>query len=152
MAALVLALGLVACGDSGDEAGPGRDATAAQEGTAAAGGTDEEQIKAVFGRFKDAFFAGDAEEACALLTERAQKQLAAVGKGAPDCVTRFTQMVAINRKGRPGDAKPHVDSVTVKGGEAVAILKAPGSRLTTKAPFVKEDGDWKIDGGFDIGI
>jgi hypothetical protein len=143
------------CGDSNGDDGGG-DATGAQatsdqreqgsdEG-AAETLDDDAQIKAVYAKLTDAFYADDATAFCDLLTKSAQRELASVAPKPMSCVEFVTDLVAEDKQGRKGDARPSIVKLTVKGDRAVALTKTPRS-LRYRVTFVKQDGTWKINGG-----
>jgi hypothetical protein len=161
--ALSLALGLVACGGgdggastastSSGSAGGGSGGGEAKGGEASieefgdeAGGSDREQILAVFNGYLNAVADEDYEAACSDLSAASQRSLeqfggeAVKGKG---CATILPALLAptAGQVARQ-QANGKVTKVRDEGDRAFVVFKAPGAKLY-QLTMVKEDGSWK---------
>jgi hypothetical protein len=140
LAVLVLALGAVACGDDGD----GGDSPNAQGGdgeTTAVDNSPEGQIRSTYASFVDTFYGKDATAVCESLTASARKR---VGRDHQGCEKRFQTLFDSTTLGRN---KPYVVHLRVDGPRALALVKTKTSNRYP-VPFQKENGEWKLDGGW----
>jgi len=156
---LVVVLGVAAlagCGDSDDGDGGSNGGAAAsqpadtQPGGAAKpakGGSDEEQIRAVYATLREAFYGDDPKGVCATMTESAQKRFGAISPPAVTCVERAARVNAANSTGRDGDDRPDIVAMRIRGDRAIAQAKTPRT-LSYPVPFARVNGEWKVDGGF----
>lgn len=132
--ALVLALVLAGCGESG-------------------GPTDREQIKSTLLTYYKAFGKGDSAAACGQLSSVTKTQLEKAGRGK-SCTEILTAALK-----RPDYAQiaaklgqTRVTSITVVRDKATAAVLVPGVKengalgARTNVPLVKEGGAWKIVG------
>jgi hypothetical protein len=147
-AAMALATG---CGDD-DNDGGGVDGTAdasqaadkraKQPGEAEGLTGDAAEIQTTYETFAAAIFAKDADTACAALSAQARKRFS----GDSTCEVAMKNLSASEGLSRQ---RPYLAKVTVRsnGQRAVAKAKVKDSRAYP-VPFVQEQGEWKIDGGF----
>lgn len=147
IALLVLALGAAACGDD-DDGGNGGNAAAGQsesqdklDPAAFDTSTPEGQIKAAHAEFINVFYTKDAERICELSSRKAQREWKAKTKSCEAGVKSFFDGIQSLAKNRP-----RVIEVRIDGPRALAQTRVKGSQVYP-APFVKENGEWKIDGG-----
>lgn len=153
IAVLVLAIGMAACGSDEDGNGDGGSATANSAATdtsgdttsgQAAGGSDEQQVEALFADMKQAIAAGDAQEVCGLMGEQAQAQVASTDPRGGDCQKVFTRLFKSGTLAE--DLKPTFESVEVSGDRAIVKAKpSKGDKKLQEASFVKEGGEWKVN-------
>jgi hypothetical protein len=152
-AVLALTLGAAACGDDDDggDAGDGGSKPAAstsQGGVdpAAFDDTPDGRVRLTYAQFVDAFYDKKARESCALMTRKTQRQVAANGSG--DCEAGLESYF----KGGSTLVKdrPRIVRLKVTGSRAVAITQVKGS-AKYPVPFVKQGGEWKINGGWSTG-
>jgi hypothetical protein len=125
-------------------------------GAPACGGeSDAEQISALIGNLQEDFAAERVGAVCAALGERPKIQIGTIGhETRPTTCERDLRKLlggidytAFSR-GEPvpdlrRNPKPEVVEVEVSGDSAMAHLSLEGKPL--EAPFVKEDGEWKLD-------
>lgn len=140
--ALVVALGAAACG--GEDGGDGGGAAAAK--TRSGGdpdGTPEEQVKAAYDAFVADFYAHRSGPLCTRLTDDAQQRFG----GDRPCKRRFDTM--FEEETFVAD-RPYVVQAEVEGDQASVRVKTRKSNAYS-VPLRKEDGEWKIDGGFATG-
>ena len=147
-AAVALAVSGCGSGDDADgDAGGSGDAaakTSEQPPAARDSGTPEDRIRATYAALIDAFYDHDAAEFCALMSEAGKRQMIEA-TGAKDCETHVDKLVALDKTGRPGDAKPKLVKVTVRGDRALAVAKTPRS-LRYGVKFAQEGDTWVVDG------
>ncbi len=126
LAAVVAALGLVACG--GGSSG------------------DEDEVKKTVNGIYDALGAKDADKVCASLSERGKREVTSGsprrGKKRMTCeqVFSFGLSFAGDALKDAGDAK--VTKVEVDGSKATATVNF--RKQSGKVGLVKEDGKWKV--------
>jgi hypothetical protein len=146
VALLATTLGAAACGDDGD----GDKATAQGQGegqpretgdAAPVGNTPEAQIRTAHEEFIKAFYSKDAESICSLLSRKGQRQWRKNAKTCEEGVKQFFGSIQ-----GLGERKPKVIGVRVDGSRALARTQVKGSDVYP-VPFIKEDGEWKIDAG-----
>ena len=152
VALLALVLGAAACGsDDGDDKDSAT-AAAEQQSDKKSAENDADDAKAVketgrkgeaqaaYMSFVDALYKRDAELVCSKMTAQAQRRMQ---PGTP-CVKAMTGVVNIEFS----STKPYVVEVEKgKGGELTVWAKTPNSE-TYPIPFVEQDGEWKVNGGF----
>jgi hypothetical protein len=109
------------------------------------------QVRAAYAQLQSRFDARDARGVCARITEAAKVQIGSFGHAQPTtCVSDVRQLFKWIKPGRAeSTTAPRLVKVTVKDEKATAT-----ARLTSDAdgriPFVKEDGEWKLDNFFGI--
>jgi hypothetical protein len=121
-AAIVVALGAVACGGSDDDGGD----------------TPQAQVEAAFAKYSEAQRNGDVGTACSGLTPAMQEALARNK-------TCEAQMKQIGRFLPDDFPTPELVDVTVDGDTVTAKIR--GNGLTNPDPFTftkQQDGTWKI--------
>jgi hypothetical protein len=148
VALLMLALGAAACGDDdGDGDGNAGGAAAAQTQSedkldpASFDNSPEGQVEAAHAEFINVFYTKDADRICALSSSKAQREWRGKLDSCEAGVNAFFKGISSLAKDRP-----RVVKVRISGNRALAQTKVKGSQVYP-APFVKEDGKWKIDGG-----
>ncbi|HYI99591.1 MAG TPA: hypothetical protein VEX36_07955 [Thermoleophilaceae bacterium] len=148
VAVLVLALGAAACGDDdGDSDGDGGGNAAAQTQSedkldpASFDNSPEGQVEAAHAEFINVFYSKDAERICALSSRKAQREWKAKLDSCEAGVDAFFKGISSLAKD-----KPRIVKVRISGNRALAQTRVKGSQVYP-APFVKEDGKWKVDGG-----
>lgn len=132
--AATLALGVAACGGSGDDG---------------SGGDDEQQARATVSALYAGLKQGNAEKVCAQLNEAAQKQIeqgAQAAKG-DSCAESFQKFLDSAKKSGGLDLalKAKVESVKVTGDTAVATVSFGSKGRTGEIPLEKVDGTWKLE-------
>lgn len=146
-ALLVLALGAAACGDD-DDGGDGNATAKAQDGVdpAAFDDTPDGQVRLSYAQFVDAFYDKDARASCALMTKKTQRAVAANGNGGCEAGLKnyFTSGSELVKD------RPRIVRLKITGSRAVAITQVKGS-ARYPVPFVKQDGKWKVNGGWTVG-
>jgi hypothetical protein len=154
-ASLILALGAAACGDDESEGGDGDGKAAAksQEGVdpAAFDDTPDGQVRLTYAQFVDAFYDKDARASCALMTTKTQRDVATnapKGKGKGDCEAGLENYFTSG--GKLAKDRPRIVKLEITGSRAVAITQVKGS-ARYPVPFAKQDGRWKVNGGWTAG-
>jgi hypothetical protein len=131
------------CGDSDDGESVAKDGqSAAQQATDTkpVAGTPDAEIRAVYERYVDAFYAKDVAAVCALFTKKMQKD---IGNGTP-CKKTLRGFI---KSGSISTKRPYVTKVKVKSpASATAWVKTQTSK-SYRIPFQKVDGEWKANGG-----
>lgn len=159
VAVLVLALGAAACGsdDDGDgdqgSQGASADKDAGQTGATqqvAQTGSPEQRIRTAYAAFVDGFYKNDPAAICNGMTTAAQekfgKQFAASNKkGDASCESQMR--ILINSADSFSKNKPSIVKLKVNGNKATIGAKTKNSDTYT-VPYAKEDGVWKVSGGF----
>lgn len=145
LTAVALAMGAAACGSDDDEPaspkgsadGNARQVSESPDPKPEPAG-DEATIRQIYDELVDAFYAGDGERACALLTKEAQKGLS----GTVPC-----EKYIKSKAKELSPERPFIASLRVQGDRAEARA---GTKKTAKYPvlFKKIDGEWKIYGGY----
>jgi hypothetical protein len=129
--AVVLALGVAACGGSSG---------------------DEEKVEKTLNRVYDALAAKDGDKVCDSLSEEGKRELTkgsgTAGGKAQDCETVLRFGLAFAGDALKGIEDAQVKDVRVDGSEATATVKYKSREGGVK--LVKEDGDWKLQ-SFDVG-
>jgi hypothetical protein len=159
--ALMLALGIAACGDD-DGGSAGADAgqadTASSEGSEALSGdaaADKKEITATMHSFKDSFNNMNGERYCAKLSTAGQQQVVAglrkswYAKAikARDCagiVDAYTKEL-VGRQNN-GYRPVEVRRISLDGDKARVVVKGGLAGRRSVVPFnmVREDGEWKV--------
>jgi hypothetical protein len=137
--AIVLALGVGACGsddDGGDEAKSG-DATAARSGGEISGTPEEQEVAQVYARFLQAVARGDAVTVCNAMTRRSRSFISP-DKGV-SCVKLFKQ------PNRPKVDLKAITGAEVHGDEAIVFHDTAPPKPPNKVRFVRQEGEWKLD-------
>jgi ketosteroid isomerase-like protein len=149
---LVLAVGAAACGSDDDGNGGSAAADSATtdagsnsgNGGQATGGSDEQQVEALFADMKKAIANGDADEVCGLMGEQAQAQVASTDPQGGDCKKVFTRLFKSNTVAE--DLNPAFKSVQVSGDRAIVkATPSKGDKTPQEASFVKEGDEWKVN-------
>ncbi|HYI99578.1 MAG TPA: hypothetical protein VEX36_07890 [Thermoleophilaceae bacterium] len=150
LALLALALGAAACGDDDDGGEDGASKPAAstsQDGVDPADfdNTPDGQVRLVYAQFVDAFYDKKVSETCALMTARTQKDVA-TGTGSCEAGLRnyFKGGSTVVKD------RPRIVRLKITGSRAVAITQVKGS-ARYPVPFAKQDGQWKVNGGWTSG-
>lgn len=148
LALLVLALGAAACGDDeadgGDGGGSGGGSVPQSQqplDPASFDSSPEGQVEAAHAEFINVFYTKDADRICALSSKKAQRQWRGKLDSCQAGVDAFFK--GINKLAAD---RPRVIDVRIDGPRALAQTRVKGSKVYP-APFVKEDGQWKVDGG-----
>jgi hypothetical protein len=125
-AAALLSSAVVACGGGKSTTRGSSDATVA------------EQVKSYF----TAIASGDAETACARLTDRAAHDFEAVFDGpvAQDCETNMKKLTRTSYRLGP----PHISGVSIHGSTATARAVFKRYKFDTGVPLVREQDGWKL--------
>jgi hypothetical protein len=159
--ALLLAIGLSACGGSGDagssseggeatatttsEANKGGEASIEEFGSEA-GGSDRQQILAVFTDYMNAIADKDYGAACSHLSATVQsslKQIAGKALGGKGCSAILPKLLAPTAPQVAREqANGKITKVRVEGDRAFVVFHAPGAKLY-QLTMVEEDGEWK---------
>lgn len=138
LAVMVLALGVAACGDDDD----GNTSNAAQKSeSTTVDNSPEGQIRSTYAGFIETFYGKDAKDVCERLTASARKR---VGRGYKGCEQRFETFF---KTANFGKNKPYVVKLRLDGPRALAFVKTKTSKQYP-VPFQKENGEWKLDGGW----
>lgn len=148
LALLVLALGVVACGDDDGDSGGGGGNAAAQgqsqdsEDPVPVDNSPEGQIRAAHIEFIDVFYKKEPGPICDLLSRKGQREW--ITKTAKTCEAGVKEFFG----GIAGLApnKPKIIDVRIDGKQALAKTRVKGSSVYP-VPFIKEDGVWKINAG-----
>lgn len=157
LAVLAALLALVAGGCGGSDDGDGADASAANGGDGSSGveraaseggpattaeqaSGPEAEIRALYAELVENVYAGDMRAACAALTESARRRLSG-GGSCPAAMRSRLDPKTLSKN------RPSIVGLEVRGSKAVAQAKTKNSNKYA-VPFVREDGEWKIDGGF----
>lgn len=149
IALLALALGAAACGDdddgdSGDSGAAAQSQTESQDRLDPASfdtSTPEGQIKAAHAEFINVFYTMDAKRICELTSRKGQREWRGKTGSCEAGVKAFFDGIQGLAKN-----KPRITEVRIDGSRALAKTRVKGSKVYP-APFVKEDGEWKVDGG-----
>jgi hypothetical protein len=140
LTALALALGAAACGD--DDAESGDSSNAAQQAeTRTFPDTPAGQVRETYATFVDTFYKRQPELVCESLTASARKEL---GKGHQGCEKRFDLYFGNTELGKH---KPYIVKLKLKGRQASAMVKTKTSKQYP-VTFAKENGEWKVSGGW----
>jgi hypothetical protein len=135
LAALAVVVLLAGCGGDGD-AGP----------TLTFTGSDEEQVAATVNAMTAAIAAGEGTTACALMTERGQRQMVRFGRQAAgtDAIDTCAEAVpaAMDAGYDPGDFRVTVGDVSIEPGpdEAQANCEFRGGFLLERT-----DAGWRVN-------
>jgi hypothetical protein len=122
---LCLALGIASCG------GDGRSA-------------DAEAVRAAFVELRRDFAADDLDGVCVRISRAAKRQVGSIGHKRPrQCWVDVGEFADSLGKGDRG-GRPKIVAVEVDGDRA-SVMAVLGKESRSKVPFVKEDGDWKLD-------
>lgn len=114
-------------------------------------GDADEQVRTVYAQLQSRFEARDSDGVCARISKAAKEQIGSFGHAQPTtCVRDVRQLFKWIKLERPGgEAAPRLVDVAVEGDEAMATARlTPGA--DGRVPFVKEDGEWKLDNFFGI--
>jgi hypothetical protein len=151
VALLTLALGVAACGDSDDDSGG--DANAAAQARdrvdpADFDNTPDGQLRLSYAQFVDAFYRKDPQTACDLMTRGMQSKLAKEMRKRKTCEARLK--VHFESGGKLKKERPRIVRIKFKGSRAMAVTQVKGS-ARYPIPFAKQEGKWKINGGWTDG-
>ena len=140
--ALTLALGMAACGsdDDGDNGGDGggSQAVAQEDG----GGNPKREVEAAYDAFVDDLYDGRWKAACAGYS--ADYVVNYEKESKPRTCEELSKLEYSTIGVQP---RPWVASVEVKGPtRAVGTTKTRADSQGIPIKFVKEDGEWKLDG------
>jgi hypothetical protein len=144
-AAAALALAIGACGGSDDGGGgdPDTGAGGTKPVSTEIGGSPEQQIKKTYDLLVKYIYSGQGERACDLMTPRIQRFFERSGKTTDSCAAFWEK---IRSKLPKDDTRPRILSLKVNGNKAVAQTKH-GQYEVYPVPFVKRDGEWRMNGG-----
>lgn len=159
VAVLVLALGAAACGSDDDGDGDqGAQASSASNDPDPSGttqqvaqtGSPEQRIRTAYAAFVEGFYKKDPATICEGMTTAAQekfgKQFAASNKrGDASCESQMRLL--INSAESFSKNKPTIVKLKVNGDKATIGAKTKNSD-TYNVPYAKEDGVWRVSGGF----
>lgn len=147
-ALLVLGLGAASCGDDDDDGGDGGNGRAAAQtqsqgdvDPASFDNTPEGQIRALHARAVNAIYSKDPERICQLSSDSAQRKWRGKNDSCEEGVKAYYKSIQSLSKDRPRIVK-----VRIQGSRALAQTRVKGSNIYA-SPFVKEDGEWKLDAG-----
>jgi hypothetical protein len=149
-ALLMLVLVVGACGDSDDDGGDGKAAASqSRDGVDPASFDDSPtgQLRLSYAQFIDAFYGKDAQEACGLMSRRMQQKLASEMKRKRDRTCEARLDAYFQGGDQPAKDRPKVVRIKFDGERALAVTQVKGS-AKYPIPFVKQDGKWRIDGGW----
>lgn len=158
VAALALAVGACGSSDSDDEPDGGggvEQADVAEKprsdaSAAPAGGSDEEQIKALYNEMLDAFEQQETEKFCSLMSERGRREITGFDRNPGlSCEEEAARIMDADSSGRPDEERPFIASLRVNGDRARGFWKTSRS-LRWPVQFIKQDGEWKIHGSFEV--
>lgn len=149
--AIVLAMVVLGACGSDDDPGDGNQANSPAAGDQAssdgasgasgqAGGSDDDQVKAVYDEFVKAVYAHDGQAACALMTPQAAARF---GRQEDTTCPKRIQSTS----GQISENRPRVYQVQVQGNRALAQAGTPKT-AKYPVPFTKTDEGWQISGGF----
>lgn len=151
IALLVLALGVVACGDSDDSDSSGNGAAAAQgdsnggDDDAPAADTPKGQVQAAYDEYIETFYEKDSAAVCDMLSQKGQglwqKWAKGQGRTCESAVDKF-----FNSDVKLSSNRPYLVRVRLSGSRALAMAKTKRSDVYP-VPMVKDGGQWKIDTG-----
>jgi hypothetical protein len=147
LALLVLALGATACGDDDGDGGGGGNAAAqgqSQDGEdpVPVDNSPEGQIRAAHTKFIDVFYEKEPGPICDLLSRKGQREWRTkTAKTCEEGVAEFFKSISGLAKN-----KPKVTGMRIDGNQALVKTRVKGSS-TYPVPFIKEDGEWKINAG-----
>jgi hypothetical protein len=149
-AAAVLALGLAACGDSGDDEGAGDSAADATKEQAvdtsknaaqASDSPDEQRVRAAFTSLQKSFASGDGQAACGGMTATAQEDV--IGLLVADTCPTTIAKLADQPDSRT--LPPKIDELEIDGQTAVVSTSYPGKDFQPQRfRYVKQNGEWKL--------
>ena len=105
------------------------------------GGTDEEQVRAVYRDYLAAIADGDAEAACGLLTEDSQQRVATEFES---CEAALASTADFGEKGR-ASGEVRLTDLDVSGDEATAQARHPYGNEPLL--FEQADGEWRLRSG-----
>jgi hypothetical protein len=154
LAAIVVTLGLSACGSGDDSSGQTSDQDKEAAATTTAGdsqGTPKEEVEAfIVGMQKD-FVAGDGESFCDRLTAAGRQDAGKfgqlIGRGST-CETMVRATAQANREGGIPTPPNKIVSIQITGDRATAVVRT-GDRPPGKIKLVNQGGQWKLpDPGF----
>jgi hypothetical protein len=151
VALLALVLGAAACGDSDDDGGGDANASAqSKRGVDPAdfAKTPDGQLRLSYARFVDAFYKGDSEMACDMLTSGMQKKLAAEMRKRKTCEARLD--LHFKTGGKLTKERPRILRIKFNGSRAMALTQVKGS-ARYPIPFARERGEWRVAGGWSNG-
>ena len=139
LTALVLALGAAACGDDAES---GDSPNAAQQGeTRDFPDTPEGQVRETYATFVDTFYKRQPRLVCESLTAAARKEL---GQGHQGCEKRFDLYFDNTEL---GENRPYIVKLKLEGQRASAMVKTKTSKQDP-VTFSKENGQWRVSGGW----
>ncbi len=144
---MIVALGLVACGDSddgNDAAGkPAQQETDSSQPVAGADETERE-VRAALAALQNSFYAGDVKAVCAGYTEAARNEIASGGGSDATCESAMGAYVRPVPASTAQRYKARIISVKVKGDKATVRSVQGQAQRPTDVRLVKEDGAWKL--------
>ncbi len=155
--AVAMAVGSIGCGgsDSDDDTGAKTANATSTTATPDAPATPKEarlKVRAAMARLQDAFYSGDAKTMCDGMTASITKQIAAAGAPKDKNATceSVVKVYAIPIPASESrEQKATILGVTVKGDRA-SVRASQQGRRAYKVPFVKEDGEWKMNMGLGL--
>jgi hypothetical protein len=144
--AIVVTLGVAACGsdsDGSDEASTaaGKATTSAEHWKPAEGGTPAEQeVQAAYAKVMNAIANGDAASACAGMTRETRVKFGP--KPGQSCVKLLGKVNRAEFKGQEG----RMVGARINGAKAIVFWDNRPDRPPNEIPFVRVNGEWKLDG------
>jgi hypothetical protein len=119
--------------------------------------TDAREIRTLYREYEEALHNGPPRAICDRLTARVRQELGRLSEYR-DCEEFYGEAL----QGRDGDAvaypRPIFLRVEVKQSAAIARVKLPGASGETdpsigftRVRFLREDGEWRVDGQIDMG-
>lgn len=140
-AALAIAVvGVAACGsDDGADGSNGQTASG-----------DEQEIKAVYAKMTDSVYAGKSKVACTTMSRSAAREFGASftnSTGGGDVANGCEAAMDYVHETIRNNNRPRIVRLKIDGDRATAYAKTKNSDAYP-IPFVKEDGEWRINGGY----
>ena len=147
-ALLVLALAGASCGDD-DDGGDGSENGGAVAQAPSQGDVDpasfdsspEGQVRAAHARIVNAIYSEHPERICQLSSAKARREWRGKSDSCEEGVKIYYDSIQSLDKNRPRIVK-----VRISGSRALAQTQVKGSNIYD-SPFVKENGEWKLDAG-----
>lgn len=142
---LAPALGLIACGDSDNDNASAGD-TRPTETVSTNPAADRKSVRDAMRALQDAFYSGDGDTWCDGVTAHAATETARQAESAT-CVDAIQTAVP---EPLPPQKVQQFRSKIVKidlSGDRATITTKQSKQPRLKVPFVREDGEWKLNAG-----
>lgn len=143
VAAVLVALWGVSCGDSDDDGGsagaPSGETQAASGGRQPVDASQEDQVRAAYVRYVKTFYSKDPDAICDLLSQKAQRAwVSGDSRNCEEGVRTFFESSL-----GPIDTRPKITGIKINGSRATVSTSKKG-KPTSPGLLVKEDGQWKL--------